>query len=64
MAPAPGGLSYSQVTGLIAGVCERARLVGFDLIEFVPERDPTGIGAITAADIILNVVGGLAMRSA
>jgi agmatinase len=64
MAPTPGGLSYTQVIEIVAGVCERSRLVGFDLIEFVPERDLTGVGAITAASIIFNVVGGLAKRKA
>ncbi len=28
--PSPGGLTYTQVTGLIAGVAAKARIVGFD----------------------------------
>jgi agmatinase len=62
MAPTPGGLSYTQVIDLIAGVAGRGRLVGFDLIEFVPERDPNGIAAITAARVLVNVIGALARQ--
>jgi len=58
--PTPGGLSYNDVTGLIQGVGLKARIVGFDLIEFVPGRDTTGMAAFTAADIVLNVIGTLA----
>jgi agmatinase len=60
--PTPGGLTYNQVTGLIQGIARKARIVGFDLIEFVPEKDATGMAAFTATHIILNVVGSLAAR--
>lgn len=60
MAPTPGGLTYDQVTGLITGITERATLVGFDLIEFVPARDRDHVSAFTAASLILHVVGTLA----
>ena len=49
--PSTGGLTYTQVTRLIQGAIAKARLVGFDLIEFVPKRDKDGIGAFTAARI-------------
>ncbi|MBE7185331.1 MAG: arginase family protein [Methylobacterium mesophilicum] len=58
--PAPGGLSYDQVIGLIAGVSKRGKLAGFDLVEFVPERDQNGMGALTAANVLVNVIGNLA----
>ena len=64
MAPTPGGLTYDQVTGLIAGICARGRLVGFDMIEFVAERDHHGLGATTAAGILVNVIGNLAKHPA
>jgi agmatinase len=60
--PTTGGLTYTQVTRLIQGAIAKARLVGFDLIEFVPRRDNGGIGAFTAAHIICNVIGSLANR--
>ena len=58
--PTTGGLTYTQVTRLIQAAIAKARLVGFDLIEFVPKRDQGGIGAFTAARIICNVIGSLA----
>lgn len=60
MAPTDGGLSYTQVIDLIAGVAQRSTLAGFDLIEFVPGRDPHGLAAQTAARIVTNVIGSLA----
>ncbi|QYX56156.1 arginase family protein [Roseovarius sp. SCSIO 43702] len=60
VAPSPGGLSYWQVVDLIHAVTAQARLVGFDVVEFVPERDPNGIAALTAARIVANAIGCLA----
>lgn len=60
MSPTPGGLSYMQVIDLVAAVCAKARLVAFDMIEFVPERDTTGTATFTAARIVANVIGRLA----
>ena len=62
MAPTPGGLTYTQSIDLIAGVVAKARLVAFDMIEFVPERDTNGIAAFTAARIVANTIGHLARR--
>ena len=60
--PTTGGLTYTQVTQLIQGAIAKAKLVGFDLIEFVARRDQGGIGAFTAARMICNVIGSLANR--
>ncbi|MGI9514729.1 MAG: arginase family protein, partial [Anderseniella sp.] len=62
MAPTPGGLSYTQAIDLVAGVAAKGRLVAFDMIEFVPERDTDGTAAFTAARIVTNAVGHLARR--
>ena len=62
MAPAPGGLSYMQAIDLIDAVIKKSRLVAFDMVEFVPERDTNGTAAVTAARILANVLGGLARR--
>jgi agmatinase len=61
--PAPGGLTYWQVIELIEGVSKRARIAAFDLVEFMPARDVSGFGALTAGRIIAHVIGLLA-RSA
>lgn len=59
-APVPGGLSYRQVIELIHGLTKKADVRGFDLVEFVPDKDIKGLGALTAARIIFNMIGALA----
>jgi agmatinase len=53
----PGGLTYQQAIGLIEGVSRRARLAGFDLIEFHTPADIDSITALTAARLLVNVIG-------
>ncbi len=60
MAPTPGGLTYTQSIDLVAAVVQKANLMAFDMIEFVPERDLNGTAAITAARIVANTLGCLA----
>ena len=64
MAPTPGGLTYLQILDLLAGILDTADLIGVDMIEFVPERDPSGTAAITAAGLVSNVVGLSAKKNA
>ena len=61
---APGGLSYWQAIGIIRGVAAKARIAAFDIVEFMPERDLAGLGALTAARIIVNVLGLVARQVA
>jgi len=60
--PTPGGLTYTQVTDLIAGVAAKARIAGFCMVEFVPGRDRSKIAAFTAARIAANVAGRIRPR--
>ena len=60
--PSPGGLTYTQITDLIAGVAAKAHIAGFAMVEFVPKRDPTGTAAYTAGSIAKNVIGRLRKR--
>ena len=62
IAPTPGGLTYTHAIDLVAGVIARTNLVGFDIMEFVPNRDRDGIAALTAARIMANVIGCLARK--
>lgn len=64
MAPTPGGLTYLQILDLLAGILDKADLIGVDMIEFVPGRDPSGTAAITAAGLVSNVVGLSAKKRA
>lgn len=57
--PSPGGLTYTQVLGLIEGVARKARIAGFAMVEFVPKRDTNGTAAFTAARLAANVIGRL-----
>jgi agmatinase len=56
---APGGLSYWQAIELIDAVAQRARIAAFDLVELMPTRDVSGLGALTAGRILAYVVGRL-----
>lgn len=60
--PSPGGLSYTQVTDLIDGVAQKARIAGFCMVEFVPLRDRVKTAAFTAARIAANVIGRIERR--
>lgn len=55
----PGGLSYTDVIDLIAGVSRRGRLAGFDLVELYPPADIDGISALTAARVVVNAIGAV-----
>ena len=54
---APGGLDYWQTVEIIHAVAAKANLVGFDIVEFMPERDVDGLGALVIARIVTNVIG-------
>jgi agmatinase len=53
----PGGLTYTQIIDLISVVGKKARIAGFDLVEFYPPADVDGISALTAARILVNTIG-------
>ncbi len=61
--PAPGGVTYLQACRLIAGLAEKGRIVGVDMVEITPSRDVNQITAITAGRLIANVIGRLARVS-
>lgn len=56
----PGGLTYAQVAGLVTGAAAKGRIVGFDMMEFVPGKDRDGTATFTAASLLAHVVGTLA----
>ncbi len=60
IAPTPGGLSYWQMVGLLQGVAAKARIAGFNLVEFMPARDQYGAGALMAGRILANAIGLMA----
>ena len=50
----PGGLSTREVIQLIQGL--RGPIVGADIVEFNPKRDPVGITAMAAAKLLKEIV--------
>jgi|UniRef100_A0A7C2B2Z0 agmatinase len=59
-APAPGGLTYWQVFDLLCGVARRGRVVGIDLVELAPARDPSGVTLAHAVRLLLVAIGAMA----
>lgn len=58
----PGGLSYYQMVELVQGAAARGRIACVDVVEFMPERDVDGIGALNVARLIATVMGVLARQ--
>ena len=56
-APAPGGVTYPQARKLIHGLAAKGRVVGMDIVEITPKFDVNQITAITAGNLILNMIG-------
>ena len=59
---APGGLSYWDVIGLLDGVAAKATIAGVAIVEFMPERDVDGIGALTAGRVVATAMGLIARQ--
>ena len=55
--PTPGGIDYLDLLDLLHGVAKKCRIVGFFLVEFVPEKDPHGLAALIAARTVLTGIG-------
>lgn len=53
----PGGLSTRDVIRLVQGL--RAPIVGADIVELNPERDPIGITAMAAAKLLKEIAGSM-----
>ena len=58
--PAPGGISYYDVTDLIRGVAQKGRIAGLDIVEFGPDHDlSSGVGATVCARLVLTAIGAM-----
>jgi agmatinase len=53
----PGGLSFSEIDELLIGVAGKGTLVGFDVVEVNPYRDPSGRTAQTAVRLMIDLLG-------
>ena len=52
----PDGLSFSEIDGLLKGVAAKGKLVGFDVVEVNPMRDPSGRTAQTAVRLMIDLL--------
>jgi agmatinase len=55
--PVPGGFTYVQLIDLFKGFAKKAKLAGFNLVEFAPAMDVNNLSAITAVSILWNLIG-------
>ncbi len=55
--PAPGGLDYWQVVNLLRRIADKATIAGFNIVEFMPARDTTGLAALTAGRLVCTALG-------
>lgn len=59
-----GGLRYWQALELIAGVAAKARIRGLIMTEFMAGRDIDGMGATTAAELLISTLGLICRQNA
>ena len=64
IAPTAGGLRYRDLMALVGGVAARARIAGLAMVEFMPEADREGAGALTAGQAAASLVGMIAQQRA
>jgi agmatinase len=60
----PGGLDYYQMVDLVKGAAARGRIAAMNFVEFMPERDVSGLGALNFARLITTSLGVLARQAA
>jgi agmatinase len=53
----PGGLSFAEIDELMQGIPEKGKLVGLDIVEVNPYRDPSGRTAQTAIRVMVDLLG-------
>lgn len=54
--PEPDGMTWADITKLLRLVCERRRIVGFDVVELSPNEGPEAC-AFTAAKLLYKLIG-------
>lgn len=60
--PEPGGLNPREAFPIVRRLCAESNVIGFDLVEFAPDRDPGYVTALIANRIIRECLTGLALR--
>ena len=57
-----GGFSYWQIIEILEAAANRARIVGFNLVELMPSADIGGRGALVGARIVAMIMGLVARQ--
>jgi agmatinase len=60
--PEPGGLNPREAFPLVRRLCAETNLVGFDLVEYAPDRDPGYVSGLVANRILRECLVGVAIR--
>lgn len=63
-APAPGGVTYYQMIGLMRGIAQIGRIVGADFVEHAADLDINGSTAYLLARIVVVLLGLIARQRA
>ena len=58
----PGGLTYYQTLDLIKGAAHQGNICGVNVVEFMPELDIDGIGALNVSRLIAATLGILSRQ--
>ncbi len=53
----PGGLTFAEIDELMLGIPKKGKLVGVDIVEVNPYRDPSGRTAQTAIRLLVDLLG-------
>ncbi|MFX1293384.1 MAG: agmatinase [Promethearchaeota archaeon] len=61
--PIPGGLTYRQLWNCLQTLTEHFKVIGFDLVEVCPPYDSSELTSITAARIIMELLGFIIKNS-
>lgn len=59
VAQSPGGLNYWHIIELFEGLSRRQRVIGCNIVELAPQRDASGVSAMTAARIACNAISAM-----
>ena len=53
----PGGLNFQEIDDLMKGILRKGEIVGMDIVEVNPYRDPSGRTAQTTTRLLVELFG-------
>lgn len=60
--PEPGGITNKQAFNIVRRLCAESNVVGFELVEFLPYRDPGYTTALNCNRILREALVGITLR--